>query len=98
MLVTLGSLSLLFAYRMAPQAKEVEMLSTEELQRNHQLISKIYTLSCQLIHERPLKLASRNGLMRIQHRPFIVEGTHLRLNRRHWLLRTELECIELIVM
>src|SRR5712691_4596976 len=56
------------------------------------------SLSCQLIHERPLKLASRNGLMRIQHSTFIVEGTHLRLNRRPWLLRTELECIELIVM
>jgi hypothetical protein len=28
---------------MASQAKEVEMLSTEELQRNQQLISQIYT-------------------------------------------------------
>jgi hypothetical protein len=46
MLVTLGSLSLPFAYRMAPQAKEVEMLSTESLQRNHQLISKFTPYSC----------------------------------------------------
>ena len=44
MLVILGSLLLPFASRMASQAKEVEMLSTEELQRNQQLISKIYTL------------------------------------------------------
>jgi hypothetical protein len=43
MLVTLGSLSLPFASRMALQAKKGEMLSTEELQRNHQLISQIYT-------------------------------------------------------
>jgi len=42
MLVILGSLFLLFASRMASQAKEVEMLSTEELQRNQQLISQIY--------------------------------------------------------
>src|SRR5258708_22206381 len=60
--------------------------------------SSHHTLSCQLIHARPLKLASRNGLMRIQHRPVIVEGTHLRLNRRPWLLRTELERIEVIIM
>ena len=44
MLVILGSLFLPFASRMASQAKEVEMLSTEELQRNQQLISQIYTL------------------------------------------------------
>jgi len=43
MLVTLGSLSLSFASRMAPQDKEGEMLSTEEWQRNQQLISQIYT-------------------------------------------------------
>ncbi len=43
MLVILGSLFLPFASRMASQAKEVEMLSTEELQRNQQLISQIYT-------------------------------------------------------
>jgi hypothetical protein len=42
MLVILGSLFLPFASRMASQAKEVEMLSTEELQRNQQLISQIY--------------------------------------------------------
>ena len=43
MLVALGSLSLSFASRMAPQDKEGEMLSTEEWQRNQQLISQIYT-------------------------------------------------------
>jgi hypothetical protein len=45
MLVILGSLFLPFASRMASQAKEVEMLSTEELQRNQQLISQIYSES-----------------------------------------------------
>ncbi len=44
MLVILGSLFLPLASRMASQAKEVEMLSTEELQRNQQLISQIYTM------------------------------------------------------
>jgi hypothetical protein len=44
MLLILGSLFLPFAARMASQAKEVEMLSTEELQRNQQLISQIYIL------------------------------------------------------
>src|SRR5437016_3122962 len=43
MLVTPGSLSLPFAWRMALQAKKGEMLSTEEWQRNHQLLSHIYT-------------------------------------------------------
>jgi hypothetical protein len=43
MLLILGSLFLPFAARMASQAKEVEMLSTEELQRNQQRISQIYT-------------------------------------------------------
>ncbi len=43
MLVTFCSLSLLFASGMASQAKKGEMLSTEEWQRNHQLISQIYT-------------------------------------------------------
>jgi hypothetical protein len=43
MLVTFCSLSLLFASGMAPQTKKGEMLSTEELQRNHQLLSQIYT-------------------------------------------------------
>lgn len=38
LLVTLGSLSLPFPWRMASRAKEGEMLSTEELPRNHQLI------------------------------------------------------------
>jgi hypothetical protein len=38
MLVTFCSLSLLFASGMAPQTKKGEMLSTEELQRNHQPI------------------------------------------------------------
>jgi hypothetical protein len=45
MLVILGSLFLPFASRMASQAKEVEMLSTEELPRNQQLISQIYSLT-----------------------------------------------------
>jgi hypothetical protein len=45
MLVTFCSLSLLFASGMAPQAKKGEMLSTEELQRNHQLIIFLKT-SC----------------------------------------------------
>src|SRR5260370_13593649 len=45
MLLILGSLFLPFASRMASQAKEVEMLSTEELQRNQQLISQIYSES-----------------------------------------------------
>jgi hypothetical protein len=42
MLVILGSLFPPFASRMASQAKEVEMLSTEELQRNQQLHSNMY--------------------------------------------------------
>src|SRR5262249_32861762 len=55
-------------------------------------------LSYQLIHERSLKLASRSSLVQIKHRPVIVEGTHIRWNRRLWLLCTELECLELIGM
>ena len=43
MLVTLGALSLPFAERMAPQTKEGERLSTASLQRNHQLLSQIYS-------------------------------------------------------
>jgi len=43
LLVTHGSLSLPFTERMASRAKEGEMLSTEELQSNHQLLSQIYT-------------------------------------------------------
>jgi hypothetical protein len=43
MLVTLGSLSFPFTSRMALQAKKGEMLSTEEWQRNHQLLSHMYT-------------------------------------------------------
>ena len=79
-------------------------------------------LSYQFIHERPLKLmsrnrptpvarglvtveeigvlklASRNRPMPVPHRFVTVEGTTIRLNRKSWLLRTELECIELIIM
>src|SRR6266487_1238503 len=55
-------------------------------------------LSCQLLHERPLKLASRSGSVQMQQRSVRVEGTHIRLNRSQWLFHTELECIELIVI
>ncbi len=44
MLVTLGSLSLSFASRMAPQDKEGEMLSTEEWQRTRLLPPYLVTL------------------------------------------------------
>src|SRR5260370_41172299 len=75
--------SLPFASRMAPQAKKVEMLSTEELQRNHQLISKIYTMRDFYMYPAPTSMCILRSTCQLDDERNHAAQAHRRLPDHH---------------